>query len=123
MAVGGTYMDGQGSRPRALRVETVRGDPYYVDGRELIPVARVVSFGKARATIGTRQVGGRGGGFVWIKPLAVLEVTPSGERRIAIQDGTAAAVRGMLASAISIALVFTAIRWLVRWKRKTSLVE
>jgi uncharacterized spore protein YtfJ len=116
-------MDGRGSRPRALRVETVRGEPYYVDGRELTPVARVVSFGKARATIGTRQVGGRGGGFVWIKPLAVLEVTPSGERRIAIQDGTAAAVRGMLASAISIALVFTAIRWLVRWKRKTSLVE
>ena len=111
-------MDGQGSRPRAFCVRTVRGDPYYVDGRELIPVVRVVSFGKARATIGTRQVGGRGGGFVWIKPLAILEVTPAGERRIAIQDGTAAAMRGMVASAISIALVFTAIRWLVRRKRK-----
>jgi len=111
-------MDGQGSRPRALRVKTVRGDPYYVDGRELIPVVRVVSFGKARATIGTRQVGGRGGGFVWIKPLAVLEVTPTGERRIAIQDGTAAAVRGMLAAMISMTLLFTAIRWLARRKRK-----
>jgi uncharacterized spore protein YtfJ len=120
MVAGGMYMVGQGSRPRALRVKVVRGDPYYVDGRELIPVVRVVSFGKATATIGTRQVGGRGGGFVWVKPLAVLEVTPTGERRIAIQRGTAAAARGMLAAAISIALVFTAIRWVVYWKRKKS---
>lgn len=115
-------MDGQGSRPRALHVKTVRGDPYYVDGRELIPVVRVVSFGKARGTVGTRQVGGRGAGFIWIKPLAVLEATPTGERRIAIQDGTAAAMRGMLAATISIALLFTAIRWLVRRRRKTGLV-
>ena len=111
-------MEGQGSKSRALRVKTVRGDPYYIDGRELIPVVRVVSFGKARATIGTSQIGGRGGGFVWIKPLAVLEVTPAGERRIAIQDGTTAAVRGMLAAMISMTLLFTAIRWLARWKRR-----
>ena len=113
-------MDRQGSRPRALRVKTVRGDPYYVDGRELIPVVRVVSFGKARATIGTRQVAGRGGGFVWIKPLAIVEVTPDGERWIPIQDGTASAMRGMLAAAISITFLFTAIRWLVCWRRKAS---
>jgi uncharacterized spore protein YtfJ len=118
MVIGGTYMDRQGSRPRALRVKAVRGDPYFVDGRELVPVARVVSFGKARATIGTGQVGGRGGGFVWIKPVAVLEVTPTGERRIAIQDGTAAAIRGMVAATISITLHFTAIRWLARRKRR-----
>lgn len=112
-------MDGQISRPRSLCIKTVRGEPYYVDGRELVPVARIVSFGKARATIGPDQVGGRGGGFVWIKPLAVLEVTPTGERRIAIQDGTAAAIRGMLAATISIALLFTVIRWLVRRQRRT----
>ena len=111
-------MDGQGSRARALRIKTVRGDPYYVDGRELVPVARVVSFGRARATISARQVDGRGGGFVWIKPVAVLDVTPTGERRIAIQDGTAAAMRGMLAATISMTLLFTAIRWLARRRRK-----
>ena len=116
-------MEEQGSRPRALRVKTVRGDPYYVDGRELIPVARVVSFGKARGTVGTGQIGGRGGGFVWIKPLAVLEVTPTGERRIAIQDGTAAAMRGMFAAMVSMTLLFTAIRWLARWKRKAGQVR
>ena len=115
-------MDGQDSRPRALRVKTVRGDPYDVGGRELIPVVRVVSFGKASGTIGTRQVGGRGGGFVWIKPVAILEVTPTGERRIAIQDGTAAAMRGMFAAMVSMTLLFTAIRWLARWKRKAGQV-
>ena len=111
-------MEGKGSRPRALRIKTVRGDPYYVGGRELIPVVRVVSFGIARGTVGTRQVGGRGGGFVWIKPLAVIEVTAAGEHRIPVRGGTAAAMRGMLAPAIAIALVCTAIRWVVRWKRR-----
>ena len=111
-------MEGQGSRPRAFRVETVRGDPYHVGGRELIPVVRIVSFGKASGTVGTRGVSGRGGGFVWVKPLAVIEVTPDGERRIPIQDGTAAAVRGILVTTISMTLLFTAIRWLVRWKQK-----
>ena len=112
-------MEGQFTRPRALRVRTVRGDPYKVGGRELIPVVRVISFGQTRGTVGSRQVGGRGTGFVWIKPLAVIEVTPSGEHRIPIQDGTAAATRGMLAAAISMTLLFTAIRWLVR-RKKTS---
>ena len=113
-------MEGQCSRPRALRIKTVRGDPYSVGGRELIPVARVVSFGKARGTVGTRQVSGRGGGFVSVKPLAVIEVTPEGERRIPIRDGTAAAVRGMLAFSITIALVCAAFRWVACWKRRTS---
>lgn len=110
-------MEGEFARPQALRVRTVRGEPYNVGGRELIPVVRVISFGQARGTVGARQVGGRGAGFVWIKPLALIEVTPDGERRIPIQDGTAAATRGMLAAAISMTLLFTAIRWLVLWKK------
>ena len=112
-------MEAKCSKPRALRVKTVRGEPYNVGGRELIPVVRVVSFGKARGTVGARHVSGRGGGFVWIKPLAVIEVTSEGERRIPIQDGTAAAVRGILAAMISTTILLTAIRWLVRWRQKT----
>ena len=115
-------MGGQCSRPRAFRVRTVRGEPYTFGGRELIPVVRVVSFGKARATVGTRQVGGRGGGFVWIQPLAVLEVTPAGERRIALRDGSAAAMRGMLAAAVAMTLFFAAVRWLARRMRQNGLV-
>lgn len=115
-------MNGQGSRPRAFRVKKVRGDPFSVGGRELIPVVRVVSFGKGRGTVGNRQISGRGGGFVWIKPLAVIEVTPAGERRIPIQDETAAATRGMLTVAITLTIFLGAIRWLARRKRKAGLV-
>ena len=31
-----------------FRAATVRGEPYHVAGRKLIPVARILSFGKAR---------------------------------------------------------------------------
>jgi uncharacterized spore protein YtfJ len=108
------------STPRALRIETVRGDPISAGDRELIPIVRVVAFGKASATVGAKQVGGQGRGFAWIKPLAVLEVTEDGERRIELEDGTAAAMRGILAAAISIGLACTAIRWAFRWKRRGS---
>lgn len=113
-------MSAECSTPRALRIETVRGDPISAGGRELIPIVRVVAFGKASAMVGAKQIGGQGGAFAWIKPLAVLELTEDGERRIELEDGTTAAVRGILASAISIGLVCTAIRWVVRWKRRGS---
>jgi hypothetical protein len=86
----------------------------------LIPVARVVSFGKASATVGNGRIAGSGGGFSWIKPLAVFEVTSTGERRIELQGESAQAIRGMLAYAIAIGLVCTAIRWLVRRMRRGS---
>jgi uncharacterized spore protein YtfJ len=99
-----------------FRVETVRGEPYEVDGRRLIPVARLASFGKARATIGTRQVSGWGGGFVQVTPLAVVEETPEGERRIAIVDRTSQAMLGMALGAVAIILVLGLIRWLAEGK-------
>ena len=113
-------MEEQCSRPRALRIKTVRGEPISVGGRQLIPLARVVSFGRASATVGKGQIGGRGGGFAWVKPLAVLEVTPTGERRIDLQDGSAQAIRGMLVYAVAIGLVCTAIRLLVSRRRRGS---
>jgi uncharacterized spore protein YtfJ len=106
-----------GGRPALLRVSTVRGEPYNVEGRKLIPVVRIVSFGKASATIGTRRLGGRGGGFVWVRPLAVVEETPEGERRIAVTDGTAGAVRRLLGAAAAIAVVLAAVRWLAHRAR------
>ena len=106
------------TRPALFRVKTVQGQPYYVGGRKLVPVVRIVSFGKARATVGTRRMGGWGSGFVWIKPLALLVETPEGERRISIADGTATAMRGTFGVAATITLFLVAIRWLARWARK-----
>lgn len=108
-------------RPALFRVKTVQGQPYYVGGRKLVPVVRVFAFGKARATVGTRRMGGFGSGFVWIRPLAVLEETPEGERRIAVTDGTAIAMRGLFGVVAAITLSLVAIRWLVRGARNTGL--
>lgn len=113
-------MDEHCSRPRALRIRTERGEPILAGGRELVPLARVVSFGTASATVGSGQIAGRGGGFTWVKPLAVLEVTDAGERRIDLRSESAEAVRSMLATAVAVGLICTAIRWLVRQKRGSS---
>ena len=93
-----------------LNLGTVRGEPYYVGGRKLIPVVRMVSWGNARATIGTHQIGGWAGGFVRIRPIAVLEETPTGERRIPVTDRTAAILRRQLAMAAILLFFFVALR-------------
>jgi uncharacterized spore protein YtfJ len=103
-----------GARRKRFRVETVRGEPYSVGGRRLIPVARVVSWGRARGTIGTDQISGWGSGFVRVVPLSVLEETAEGERRIAIANTTAMALRALVGVAMAMTLLFTTVRWLAR---------
>ena len=103
-----------GARNRLVRVQTVRGEPYEVRGRRLAPLARMVSLGGARATVGTHRLEGRGWGVVYVKPLAIIEETPGGERRMAIRDGTARALMGMYLAAVSITLLLAAVRWLAR---------
>jgi hypothetical protein len=101
-----------------LRFKTVCGEPYDIGGRKFVPVVRIISLGRARATIGTKGISGRGAGLVWIRPLALVEETPDGERRIDIVNETAAAVRGRLGIALGLALLFAAIRWWARWRRR-----
>ncbi len=104
---------GQRTGRRRLRIETVRGEPCEVNGHRLIPIARIVSWGRAGATIGTGQFGGWGVGLVSITPLAVVEETAEGEHTIPITDGTMAAVRRILLAAVATTLFFAAIRRLV----------
>lgn len=109
---------GQCAGHRLFRIETVRGEPYHVGGRKLTPVARVISFGKASATIGTDRIGGWGVGFTRVTPLAIIDETDDGERRILLASTTAQALQSMFAGAVAITLFFTTIRWLVRRRRK-----
>jgi uncharacterized spore protein YtfJ len=88
-----------------LRIETVRGTPYEVAGRRLVPVARIVSFGQGRATIGRDRLHGWAGGFARVVPLGVIEETEDGQRYVPIRDATGKALRGILASAVVITLL------------------
>jgi hypothetical protein len=101
-----------------LRSQVVRGEPYRVAGRTLTPEARIVSIGRARATIGTRQYGGWGFAFTWVIPTALIEETEDGERRFPIPDTTANALRGIWASAVALVVFFTTIRWLAGRRKK-----
>ncbi len=97
-----------------FRWEIVRGEPYHIAGHTLTPVARVISFGKARGTVGTDEVRGWGVGFGSVTPLAIIKETKDGERRIPIPDTTAATTQRMLGIALALTLLGTVIRWLIR---------
>jgi len=97
-----------------LQVKTVRGEPIRVGDRTLIPVVRVVSFGKARATIGQSEYGGWGVGFAWVRPVAMLVETPQGQQRIRIVDGTSVAARRLVWLAVGVTAALAAVRWSVR---------
>ena len=109
-------MAGQAGAARSprLRIRTVRGEPVQVGNVTLIPEARIVSFGRARATIGADRVSGDGVGFARITPVAVVVGTPEGDRRIPIVDATASTVWRLCGLAAAIVLFFAGIRWLSR---------
>jgi hypothetical protein len=104
----------RGAATPLVRVQTVRGEPYEVRGRRLIPLVRVVSLGKARASIGTHRLEGRGWGLAYVKPLAMVEEIPGGERRVAVRDGTARALQSVYLAAVLATLILAGARWVAR---------
>ena len=103
--------DDQGTRRRFFRTETIRGEPYQVGGRTLIPQARVASWGRANAKLGANGVEGWGGGFVHIRPLAFVELTAGCEHLVRVTDATGRALRQLLSAALAMVLLFAVIRW------------
>jgi hypothetical protein len=101
--------------PRVFSVRNVRGEPYQVGGRKLTPVTRIVSFGKASATIRSERFGGWGSGLVLAKPLALIEESDEGEREIAIHDETFAILQRLSLVALTMTLFFATVRW---WARR-----
>jgi uncharacterized spore protein YtfJ len=102
------------ARSSRLRVRTVRGEPYHVGDVTLIPEARIVSFGRGRATIGTSRVSGSGMAFSHVTLAAVVVAAPEGETRIPIVDATASVIRRLVAVAAGIVLLSSGVRSLVR---------
>ena len=110
--------DDRGTRPRLFRVETVRGDSFHAGGRVLVPEARFMSFGKARGTIRPQGISGWGGGFVRVTPLAVVEETETGARRIKIHDATATVLAGLFLVAVAMTVLFSSVCWFARKMRR-----
>lgn len=83
---------------------TVFGDPVHVNGRTIIPVARVrygFGFGMGRNSEREKEeeetsVGGGGGGGVSIRPVAVLEISEKETRIRPIVDVTRMLLAGMV---------------------------
>jgi hypothetical protein len=104
--------------PRLFRVETARGESYEVGGRTMTPEARIVSFGKARGTVGRRGISGWMFGLSRVSPLAIVEDTDAGARRIKIVDATSNALAAMFAVAVAIILFLSTARWVARRVRE-----
>ena len=83
---------------RTATVKTVYGDPVSLDGRTIIPVARVrYGFGGGGGSQDGRgaagevdgpggQKGGGGGGGVEVSPVGYIEVTAEGSRYVSFED-------------------------------------
>jgi len=87
-------------------VKTVFGEPYQVNGRTIIPVAKVsygFGFGAGRGNAkinganesGGGGEGGGGGGRVSVRPVAVVEMSGTETRLKPIVDVTRLAIAGM----------------------------
>ncbi len=96
--------------PRPTRV--VEADPLHVNGRELVPLVRVTSRAKRRASLYEDGLAGQGYGLVHMRPVAVLDK----EDRHSIHNQTARAVGWLILVAMLIpwltALIVIVSRWL-----------
>ncbi len=91
-----------------LMTEVVEGEPIRVGERELVPMVRVTTSVRRRALVGTDRLAGQGWGFVRMQPVAIVERSKGGKRRIPIQDRTAQALSGLLLAAFIIPLLLAA---------------
>jgi hypothetical protein len=89
------------------KTELIEGDFIRVDQRQLAPVVKMQSVIQRQVTFGTEGSSGRGGGMVWLQPVAVIERHPDGsEQRIPITDVTRTAIQGMLLGALTLPVLY-----------------
>ncbi len=87
----------------------VRGAPFEVNGREFVPEARVTTLAAQEARLGTRATSAASMRFMRVRPTALIERTPRGERRHQIGDPTGRILLGLAVAACAVALVLNAL--------------
>ena len=91
----------------AATAKTVYGEPLLIEGKTLIPVAKVrYGFGAGSAGDADENPdgGGGGGGGVEISPIGVIEITP-GETKYISLEGPRAFIKYALVAMAIIALI------------------
>jgi hypothetical protein len=89
--------------------EVVRGTPIAVDGRVFVPEARVTSLAARELTYASGETRLAGVRMARVRPTALIEQTPGGERRHRIKDETRRALIGMIAGAVAAPVFLNAI--------------
>jgi hypothetical protein len=104
-------------RHNPLTSTVVEGEPIHVGERELTPLVRVTTYTRRQAHVGSDRLSGQGWGFVQLRPVAILERSAAGERRIPIRDKTAQMLGGLFLAAFIIPLLLGLAALLMRKRR------
>ena len=78
----------------------VRGSPIEASGRVFVPEAQVTSLATREALFAANRIGAIGFRVERIRPTALIEQTPGGERRHPIDDATGRAWRRLAIAAL-----------------------
>jgi hypothetical protein len=91
-----------GAQRGPWQTELVEGDPLPVEGRELVPLVRVTTRVRRRASLHSDGVGGQGSGLVHMRPVAILDRGEDGRvhERHQIRSRTARAIGGLALTAL-----------------------
>jgi uncharacterized spore protein YtfJ len=99
-------------------VKTVFGDPLHIDGRTVIPVARIrYGFGLGMGHGGKQEAtgeGGGGGGGMTARPVALIEISGDDVKVKPIPDVTRLALMGMAVVAWNVFWIAATIRALAK---------
>lgn len=82
--------------------ELIQGDRLCVEGRELIPIVRVTSLAKRRAHLERDRVEAQAGGFVNLRPVAVLDMSEDSEQRLPIRNEAARTIAWLILASMVI---------------------
>jgi hypothetical protein len=88
-----------------IKIRLIEGTPLTIGEKKLTPVVRAISWHQRRAEVRRDSVNGSASSVTWLQPVAVLEETAEGRRRIPIGDETNRVVLSLLAVALAVSLV------------------
>ena len=105
---GVTCQQGVDVKPSRIQ-ETIRGTPIAIDGRTFVPEARVTTWVAHEATFQQDETRLVGVHMASVRPTALIEDTPRGERRYRVRDRTRQTLLGLAMAAFLLPLVLNAL--------------